>query len=171
MQQSTPKTIYAGVLSDTHLHTPTSAFLKEIRICFHHCDVIIHAGDLTGPDVLKAFSPKTVHAVHGNMCETSVRHQLPAHHMFTLGRFTIGLAHGAHLGADIETSLWNLFPEADCIIYGHTHSPVCHRFGSTLFLNPGTFRATGQYGAPGTYAILEAGEQLSARLMEVPRLP
>lgn len=171
MQPSKPKTIYAGVLSDTHLHSPTPDFLRQIRTCFHFCDVIIHAGDLTEPGILEAFTPKTIHAVHGNMCAPSVRNRLPPHHLFTLGRFVIGLAHGAHLGFDIETSLWNLFPEADCIIYGHTHAPVCHRHGPTLFLNPGTFQATGRYGAPGTYAILEAGDQLSARILEVPHIP
>ena len=70
-------------------------------------------------------------------------------------------------GGDIELQLWGLFPEADCMIYGHTHRPVCHRQGGVLFINPGIFRATGPYGAPGTYAILEAGNELRAAIHQV----
>jgi uncharacterized protein len=163
--------IRAGVLSDTHLIRPDKSFSKQVHDCFDNCDVIIHAGDLTALAVLDAFHPKTIHAVCGNMCEHAVRARYPEQLLFQLGRFTIGLTHGAGLGQDIEDSLWNIFPEADCIIYGHTHRPVCHRHGKSLFLNPGCFQATSRFGAAGTFAILEAGSELSARIFEIPHLP
>jgi len=163
--------IRAGVLSDTHHSQPDSHFARQVRDCFRDCEVIIHAGDLTALPVLEAFPGKTVYAVHGNMCESAVRSRCPGQMCFTLGRFTIGLTHGAGLGPDIEDALWQLFPEADCMIFGHTHRPVCHRHGRVLFLNPGSFRATGRYGAPGTFAILEIGDELSARILELPPSP
>ena len=159
--------IRAGILADTHLSRPDRLFTRQARDCFRDCDVIIHAGDLTALPVLEAFPGKTVYAVCGNMCDSAVRALYPEQMLFTLGRFTIGLTHGARLGSDIEDALWRLFPEADCIISGHTHRPACHRHGTTLFLNPGSFQATGRYGAPGTYAILEAGDTLSARIIEL----
>lgn len=164
-------TIRAGVLSDTHLRVPDTRFRQQVQRCFEACDVIIHAGDITGPGVLEVFGDKPLYAVHGNMCEAAMRTLLPAKKIFELGGFTFGLAHGAGLGLDIEESLWHHFPEADCMIYGHTHHPSCHRYGRVLLLNPGSFRDTGHYGAPGTYAILEIGEQLHATLHEVPALP
>jgi uncharacterized protein len=109
--------------------------------------------------------------VHGNMCNLAAQTRNPSKLLFTLGRHTIGLAHGAGLGPDIETTLWNLFPEADCLIYGHTHQPVCRRYGSVLMLNPGSFQSTGRYGAPGSYAILEAGDELRGQLFSLPPLP
>ncbi|MFP7753654.1 metallophosphoesterase family protein [Thermodesulfobacteriota bacterium B35] len=161
----------AGVLSDTHLSGADATFRKQISLCFADCDVIIHAGDLTDPSILDAFGDREIHAVHGNMCRQEAFARLPTETSFRLGRFLIGLTHGAHLGLDIESGLWDIFPGADAMIYGHTHRPVCHRIGNTLVLNPGAFRAGGRFGAPGTYAILEAGESLRARIYELPHLP
>ena len=161
----------AGILSDTHLTVPDQEFNRLIEQCFSFCDVIIHAGDLTSIKVLEAFSGHEVHAVHGNMCDAGSYRTLPREKTFHLDRFAIGLTHGAHLGHDIELNLWSLFPEADCIIYGHTHRPVCYRQGGILFINPGSFRSTGRYGAPGTYAILETGDSLHASIHEVPAAP
>lgn len=161
-------TIKAGILSDTHLLHADDAFIRLARQCFADCEVIIHAGDLTNITVLDAFTGRQVYAVHGNMCDASSFRTLPRDCSFQLGRFTIGLTHGAGLGQDIETRLWGLFPEADCMIYGHTHRPVCHRQGGVLFINPGIFRSTGPLGAPGTYAILEAGGELRGTIHQVP---
>ena len=163
--------IRAGVLADTHLTRPDDLFRQQVEHCFHACDVIIHAGDLTDLSLLDVFAGKTVYAVQGNMCNGRVRSRHPQQLLFTLNGFTIGLTHGAQLGYDIESALWNLFPEADCMIYGHTHRPACHYQSKTLFLNPGSFQATNRYGAPGTYAILEADDKLRAGLFEIPSIP
>jgi putative phosphoesterase len=160
--------IRAGILSDTHLNQADERFIAQTRECFRHCDTIIHAGDITALPVLTAFADKTLYAVCGNTCNASVRAQLPNRLVFSLGRFTIGLAHGAGLGYDIENALLGIFPEADCIIYGHTHRAICQRHGTTLLLNPGTFQASSSYGAHGTYAILEVSDSLSARIYERP---
>jgi putative phosphoesterase len=162
--------IRAGILSDTHLANAGQELKDLVDRCFAGCDVIIHAGDLTNLHVLDLFSGYTVYAVHGNMCDAGPYRSLPREMTFKLGLFTFGLTHGAHLGSDIESNLWNIFPEVDCMIYGHTHRPVCHRQGGVLIINPGIFKSTGRYGAPGTYAILEAGEVLSAAIHEVPAI-
>ena len=153
--------IRAGVLSDTHLSRMDTDFKARTGRYFAGCDVIIHAGDLTDAGILAAFAGKTVYAVSGNMCSAATRDALPGRRVFQLGAFTIALAHGAEMGLDIEDRLWTLFPEANCIIYGHTHRACCHRQGGILFLNPGSFRAG------GSYAILEAGETLQASVHSV----
>lgn len=160
----------AGIISDTHLVRPDDQFNRLVDKCFADCNVIIHAGDLTNASILDCFGEKKVFAVHGNMCDASVYRTLPRETTFPLGNYTIGLTHGSHLGRDIELNMWNIFPEVDCMVYGHTHRAVCHRQGGILVINPGSFRSTGRWGAPGTYAILEAGEDLKGSLHEVPEL-
>lgn len=159
--------IQAGVLSDTHCHRPDGPFKKQIKQCFATCDIIIHAGDITNQSVLDIFADKPVYAVSGNMCDITIGHHHPHRQLFNLNGHTIGLIHGDRFGFAPEHALLEIFPEADCIIFGHTHRPVCHRLGEILFLNPGSFKGTGPYGAPGTYAILEIGDVLHAHLYTI----
>jgi hypothetical protein len=158
-----------GVLSDTHISSPIESFLKQTARCFVGCQVIFHAGDLTDLSVLSAFKGKELYAVHGNMCQPSARHNLPTQTVIELGGFRFGLTHGMRYRQNVEENLINDFSEVDCIVSGHTHIPVCHRLFGVLFMNPGSFTGTGRHGAPGTYGILEVGDTLRGRILEVPR--
>jgi len=146
--------ISIGVLSDTHLIAPDNWFREKARLCFAEADMIFHAGDLTSLSVLDVFAGKTVHAVHGNMCSPQTRTMLPTSKIVEVDRFRIALVHGAGFMHNIEDKLFNTFAPIDCIVYGHTHKPVCRLYGPTLMVNPGSFSATGPYGASGTYAII-----------------
>lgn len=154
-----------GILSDTHLVTPDHDFRKRVELAFADCQVIIHAGDITDLSVLSCFGNRRVYAVHGNMCNARTRVELPEHRIISIDQYTIGLSHGTGSRFDIEDRMATLFPDADCIIYGHTHIPVCHRRGETLIINPGSFQATGRHGAQGSYAVVELRpDTLCARL-------
>ncbi len=156
-----------GILSDTHLACPTETFKKIAEACFHDADMILHAGDLTDPAILSVFPGKEVHAVHGNMCSAAACQHLPTSKEIRVGGFTIGLVHRAGNTYDFEQRLIEIFPEADCIVYGHTHRPVCHRLGGILYINPGSFTGTGYAGAGGTFAILEVGETLQGQIYQI----
>lgn len=157
--------IRIGILSDTHLPGPNTWFQQQVQVCFSDVAIILHAGDLTDISVLDAFQGKEVHAVHGNMCSHNAYTRLPAKKTIQVGGFTIGLAHGdASIFYNPEEWLWNELAPADCIVYGHTHRPVCHRAGPVLFVNPGSFSQRFGRSAPGTYAILEVGSNLHATI-------
>lgn len=160
-----------GILSDTHLARPNDDFMRRIAVCFADTSMILHAGDLTDISILQAFQGKEVYAVHGNMCNASASSILPAKREIRIGPFTIGLIHRAGAAYNFEEFLHDEFPEADCIVYGHTHRPVCRHIGSVLLINPGSFLSTGRHGSPGTYAILEVGERLTCTLYEIQRQP
>lgn len=151
-----------GILSDTHRTSCDPAFVRAVQTAFQGCDTIAHAGDLTDAEILAAFAGKRVYAVHGNMCTPTTRSLLPESLCFTAGGYLIALCHGHLAGQDRAGYLLERFPEADAIIFGHTHQPVIRSFASMLLINPGSFRSTGRYGSPGGYAILtitEAGLQ------------
>jgi len=164
--------IQVGNLSDTHINEISKLFRQQVHQAFKACQVIIHAGDLTDISILDVFKGKDYYCVCGNMCNPPTRLKLPADLLIELEGFSIGVTHG-HLGSyNMEQKLLSRFPTADCIIFGHTHQPLCQETGDVLLINPGTFRSTSPYGAPGTYAILQINEngmqaaihQLSLRL-------
>ncbi|MDG4475709.1 metallophosphoesterase family protein [Thiovibrio frasassiensis] len=156
-----------GIISDTHLSQPTETFKKIVDTCFHDTEIILHAGDLTDPAILTVFAGKEVHAVHGNMCSAQGCQLLPSHKEIQVGGFTIGLIHRFGNTYDFEQRLIEIFPEADCIVYGHTHRPVCHSLGGILYINPGSFTSTGSTGVGGTFAILEVGETLHGQIYQL----
>ncbi len=153
------KVLKIGILSDTHLSTSTAQFRKNCAAAFPGCDAIIHAGDLTDISLLTAFNGKDVYGVHGNMCNQSTRRVLPEEKIIILKGYSIGICHGTGPRHNIEERLFARFPHADCIVYGHTHIPVCHTTGDTLFINPGSFQGTGRYGAAGTYGLLHISKE------------
>jgi len=146
--------ITIGVLSDTHLIEPDKWFKEKAQHCFADADMILHAGDLTSLSVLDVFAGKTVYAVHGNMCGPKTCQTLPASRIIDVENLKIILTHGVGYMHNTEERLFDAFGPIDCIVYGHTHKPVCHRYGPTLMVNPGSFTATGPYGSSGTYAII-----------------
>jgi len=159
--------IRIGVLSDTHLSGTSDFFYELAASCFEDVSVILHAGDLTDLSVLEVFGDKEVHAVHGNMCHPAARAILPTKKVIEIGGFVIGLIHRVGNSYDFEKNLRDEFDEVDCIVYGHTHKAVCHRFGGVLYVNPGSFLPISPYGASGTYVVLEAGNTLSGTIHKV----
>ncbi len=146
--------IIIGILSDTHIHAANETFMRHCTHAFSGCDLIIHAGDLIDVSILSAFKGKEVHAVCGNMCNSNTRQTLQESKQIVLAGYAIAITHGAGPRHNIEERVFEQFPAADCIIFGHTHKAACRTFGRTLLINPGSFVSTGQYGTAGTYALL-----------------
>lgn len=159
--------ILVGILSDTHLHAINDSFVRQCTAAFANCSTIIHAGDLTDVTLLGVFKGKDIHAVCGNMCNLTTRQLLPSAKTITLGGYSIGISHGAGPRHTIEERVLDQFPHADCIVFGHTHEAICHRVGTTLLINPGSFSGTGRYGAAGTYALLAIDDTGGAPLQAV----
>ncbi len=153
-----------GVLSDTHLTRVTPKLEQIIEECFRDVDLLIHAGDMVGSAVYRYLTALPLEAVQGNMDEWPLREELPVKKTLHLGGFRIGLMHGWGSALGLEERIRREFPEADAIVYGHSHIPANHWSGNQFFFNPGSASGSGRRPTVG---ILQLGSQLTGEIIEI----
>lgn len=141
--------IKVGVLSDTHFHSISEGVDFIQYLLEHHfsdVDAILHAGDLVHPDVPLLFGEVPFFCVRGNM--DSVDLIAPEQRVVEFAGYRIGLIHGWGDADDLEERLLSHCQSVklDCLVYGHSHLPVCHMVDSILVMNPGS--ATDRRRAP-----------------------
>jgi putative phosphoesterase len=119
-----------GVISDTH-----GLLRPEVLQAFEKVDLVLHAGDIGGPEVLDALRKLApVTAVRGNMDYGTWAGKLSETERLDLGGITIFMIHdmfGVHFGHAADN-------DVQVVISGHTHRPHIERRLNILFLNPGT---------------------------------
>jgi hypothetical protein len=109
-----------GVIADTH-----GLLRPEVFQAFAEVDHILHAGDIGPVDLLtelESLAPVT--AVYGNTDHDEVRDRLPRVASIELEGFDIVVTHGDQLGSPTPENLNAAFPDAQIIVYGHTHRPL-----------------------------------------------
>jgi uncharacterized protein len=114
-----------GVISDTH-----GLMRPEALAALRGVELIIHAGDIGGPEVLaalRALAP--VVAVRGNNDVGPWAAALPEHVDFDVAGRRVHLVHDV---ADARPA------GADVVIAGHSHQPRNERVGGALYFNPGS---------------------------------
>jgi putative phosphoesterase len=125
--------VKVGLISDTH-----GRLRNNVIEVFAQVDVILHAGDIGSLDIittLEAIAP--VHAVHGNTDDFDIRARYGESVTVDLDGVKMTVAHGHVFGSPTPKLLRGAFPEADVIIYGHTHVPLIDRNDKSLVINPG----------------------------------
>jgi len=159
-----------GVLSDTHIQDLQEGirFLESLaERYFKGVDVILHAGDVVNPDILMAFSNRTVHVVRGNV--DPVISGIPHRKVIEIAGFRIGLIHGWGAADTLEDRVLREFQgdRLDCLVFGHSHYPVCRRRDAILLFNPGS--ATDRRRAPfHSLGLLELGSGgIEGRIIEI----
>lgn len=169
MNSSDGSPLRIGVISDTHLADSGEAqdFLLElIEGVLAPVDMILHAGDLVAPDLLSVFDGYPLHVVRGNMDPATPG--VPLKKIIDVGGFTIGMIHGWGPPGGIEERAYGEFSSAslDCLVYGHTHRPACHRSDGVLFFNPGsaTDRRNMAYHSVG---LLEVGDDIQGTIIRL----
>jgi putative phosphoesterase len=140
-----------GVISDTH-----GLLRVEVLEVFEGVDHILHGGDVGKWDViveLQALAPVT--AVYGNTDDMGLRAKLPKVAELELDGFRIVVTHGDQLGKPTPAKLHDAFPEAEIIVYGHTHKPLLELVDKTVtVMNPGGAGAP-RFGLLPSVGILE----------------
>lgn len=141
MNASAGTPLRIGVLADTHLPATEEAeeFLRSlVDDVLAPVDMVLHAGDLVVPDLLDVFDGYPLHVVRGNMDPATPG--VPLKKIINVGGFTIGMIHGWGPPDGIEERILGEFSAVslDCLVYGHSHYPACHRHDGILFFNPGS---------------------------------
>jgi putative phosphoesterase len=124
-----------GIISDTH-----GLLRPGVFDVFAKVDHILHAGDVGPPGILtelEAIAPVT--AVYGNTDGWELRGALPQVARIRLDGFDIVVTHGDQLGSPTPEKLNAAFPEAEIIVFGHTHRPLLTTVDVVVtVMNPGS---------------------------------
>lgn len=155
-----------GIISDTH-----GLLRPEVFEAFEHVDHILHAGDV-GPlellTELEALAP--VSAVYGNTDDFDVRARLPQAQRLELDGFTIVVFHGDQLGSPTPEKMHAAFPDADILVYGHTHRPLLTIVDVVVtVMNPGG-AGPRRFDLPPSVGIMELETGIPPRARLVPLL-
>lgn len=102
-------------------------------------NMIIHAGDITELWVLDKLSELApVTAVAGNIDASDVAEVLGYKKTLQIVGKTIGIFHGHGSWGNTVDRAYKAFPNADCIVFGHSHAPYCRKHQGILMFNPGS---------------------------------
>jgi putative phosphoesterase len=129
-----------AIISDTHMPKGARRIPDACVARLAAADAILHAGDLVTEEVLAlllALGPP-VHAVHGNVDEPALRMRLPRVKLVDAAGAAIVMVHD---GGPADRRLARLrarFPDADAVVFGHSHIPLHEERDGFHIFNPGS---------------------------------
>jgi putative phosphoesterase len=157
-------TAIVGVLADTHLPYRMNRLPDKIFTIFRDVDLILHAGDVDRIEYLSeltALAP--LHAVRGNLHFVDLSdggRDLPVDLRLSVAGRDVVVNHGGWTGLWSQAGDWfvenlirpggerlnqrmadrlaGLYPQADVIVFGHSHLPYRVWHNRTLIFNPGS---------------------------------
>ena len=155
-----------GIISDTH-----GLLRPQVFDVFKEVDHILHAGDVGPAEILtelEAIAPVT--AVYGNTDGWDLRARLPQVASIRLDGFDIVVTHGDQLGSPTPEKLNKAFPEAEIILFGHTHRPLLTLVDVVVtVMNPGG-AGPQRFDLPPSVGIMELEAGIPPRARLVPML-
>ncbi|HEY7592045.1 MAG TPA: metallophosphoesterase family protein [Actinophytocola sp.] len=158
------------VLADTHAPRRWKSCPPRVAEQLRGADAILHAGDVCVPSVLDelaGFAP--VHVVAGNNDGPDVvAWGAPETLELDLDGLRVGMIHDSGNKVGRIARMRRRFPDADLVVFGHSHIPLDETGDGLRIFNPGspTDRRRQPHGTVGVLDIA-AGELRSTRLVEV----
>jgi putative phosphoesterase len=155
------------VISDTHIpdfaKTLPAALMEEAD----RSDLILHAGDVTSAAVLQELAGHApVHVAVGNNDGPEITRwggRLEVH--LEVEGVRIGMLHDSGPSKGRVARMRRRFPDADVVVFGHSHIPIDAEADGLRLFNPGS--PTWKRRQPvATYGVLEVSEgHLASRIV------
>jgi putative phosphoesterase len=128
-----------AVISDTHLPRGQRRIPDACLERLAAADLILHAGDFTTPEVLHDLeSIGPVAGVSGNVDTHALRRLLPEARVVEADGARIGMVHDAGPADGRLERMRRRFPDADAVVFGHSHIPLHEQAGGFQIFNPGS---------------------------------
>ncbi|MFI9235277.1 metallophosphoesterase family protein [Streptomyces sp. NPDC053079] len=127
--------------SDTHLPKRARVLPDELLAAIADADAVIHAGDWVDLAALDLFVSRArrLIGVYGNNDGPELRARLPEVARAELGGLRFAVVHETGPAAGREKRCAERFPDADVLVFGHSHIPWDTTApGGLRLLNPGS---------------------------------
>ncbi|WP_426520025.1 metallophosphoesterase family protein [Diaminobutyricibacter sp. McL0618] len=129
------------VMSDTHIPKRARELPPALWRAVDEADVVIHAGDWVDSATLDALDSRSrrLVAVFGNNDGADLRLRLPEVARAGLGGLRFAVVHETGPSEGREARMDRAFPDADVLVFGHSHIPWDTTSPRGLrLLNPGS---------------------------------
>lgn len=158
--------------SDTHLPGRARDLPAPLWAAIDSADVVIHAGDWVDVATLDEFTARSAHLIgcYGNNDGPALRARLPEVARETVDGLRLAVVHETGQSAGRDERCAARFPDADLLIFGHSHIPWDTTAATGLrLLNPGspTDRRRQPFATFMT-ATVDAGRLTEVTLHELP---
>ncbi|MCF6506933.1 YfcE family phosphodiesterase [Blastococcus sp. MG754426] len=127
--------------ADTHVPKRARELPHALWAAIDAADVVVHAGDWVDVALLDALEQRAARlvAVHGNNDHGPLRDRLPEVARAEIGGVRLAVVHETGQAAGREARCAARFPDADVLVFGHSHIPWDTTAASGLRLvNPGS---------------------------------
>jgi len=133
-------------------------------------DGILHAGDFMEASVLESLRSlgPPVWAVRGNVDSAELQARLPLTRVVSVEGAKIAMIHDAGPANGRLQRMRRRFPDADAVVFGHSHLPLLESSGAFTIFNPGspTERRRAPVHTMGEAVV--AGGRVEFSLVELP---
>lgn len=129
------------LIADTHVPKRARGLPAQVWTAVENADVVFHAGDWVEAALLDEFErwSSRLLGVHGNNDGPELRRRLPRMATATLGGIRFAMVHETGPAKGREARCDALFPDADVLVFGHSHIPWDTVSPNGLrLLNPGS---------------------------------
>jgi uncharacterized protein len=151
-----------GLISDTY-----GLVRAEVLLALRGVDLILHAGDIGGDDVLRALAAiAPVRAVRGD-ADAADDAGLEPRIDEKFEQVHVVVTHGHELVRPEPPRLVSAYMHADVIVYGHTRLPLITRAARRLVINPGAAGNSYLGTSPTVARLYIDGRQSDAQLMRL----